>query len=182
MRSRQCTPWSIVLQVWNRIKKWGPSPDIISGDAILKNKVSSLKWRCCLIFQDRISNGDGSLFSRIASLGDERKTRGSWRPFSGFMGSIISAGISGIFHLRLGISGIFQCCSKFWDLGFPFWQLGFWDFINLKSHFLDFLYKLSEIFGAMRHFFSSSRDLLYLLCRFNAGLDIPLMDQKRYRI
>ena len=47
----------------------------ISGDAILKNKVSSLKWRCCLIFQDRISNGDGSLFFRITSLGDERKTR-----------------------------------------------------------------------------------------------------------
>ena len=88
------------------------------------------------------------------------KYRGSWRPFSGFLGSNISAGISGIFHLGLGISGIFQCCSKFWDLGFPFWQLGFWDFINLKSHFLDFLYKLSEIFGAMRHF-SSSRDLSF---------------------
>ena len=91
------------------------------------------------------------------------KYRGSWRPFSGFLGSIISAvlygifhlglEISGIFHLSHGISGIFQWYSKFWDLGFPFWQLGFWDFINLKSHFLDFLYKLSEIFGAMRHFF-----------------------------
>ena len=46
----------------------------ISRDSILKCKVSSLKWRSCRIFQDLISNGDDSLFFRITSLGDERKT------------------------------------------------------------------------------------------------------------
>ena len=76
----------------------------------------------------------------LNSLNQKQDVWGSWRPFSGFLGSRFHPGISGIFHPRHGISGIFQGWSIVWDLGFPYLTAGILGLIiNLKSDFWDFL-------------------------------------------